>query len=122
MTTKPLTIIGSYDRRTSVGTISAPDAHKIAKRSRTGKSDISAVDAIAIAASHGLTIAGAKPSLQLLREGMPVRTFPYALNTYKDIKAYCEQIASQKRQAELNAKSDRQVCAEAQAAKSFIFS
>lgn len=121
MTTKPLTFIGAIDRRTSVGTISALDAHKMAKRSRT-KSDISAVDAIAIAASHGLTIAGAKPSLQLLKDGQPVRTFPYALNTYKDIKAYCEQIAVQKRQAELSAKSDRQVCAEAQAAKSFIFS
>ena len=104
-----LEFIGGYDNRYNTSTIAASDAHAMVKATQKKIKGISKAKAESIAASHGLEIKGCEPYLQLHKGGHKIDSYPYTLQHYSDIKLYCDQIASQERQKELEAISTAEI-------------
>lgn len=98
-----LEFIGGYDNRYNTSTIAASDAHAMVKATQKKTKGISKAKAKSIADGHGLEIKGCEPYLQLYKEGHKINSYPYTLRHYSDIKLYCDQIASQEHQKELDA-------------------
>ena len=104
-----LEFIGSYDNRYNTSTIAASDAHAMVKATQRKTKSVSQAKAESIAGEHGLEVKGCEPYLQLYKEGHKIDTYPYTLRHYSDIKLYCDQIASQERQKELEAISAAEI-------------